>query len=310
MEQRSTRDAYGDALKKAGSDPRVVVLDADLSVSTKTSVFAKLWPDRFIDVGCAEQNLLGVSAGLALSGKVVFASTYAVFALRAFEQVRNTIAHDRLDVKIVVTHAGLTNASDGASHQAIEDIAVMRAIPGMRVIVPADAIEAEQAILAEVRTPGPAYIRLNRAESPVLFGSDYRYDIGRAEVMRDGKDVAIFATGTMVAPALDAAALLAKESVDACVVDVHTIKPLDTATVARVARQCGAAVSAEEHSIVGGLGGAVAECLAGECPVPLVRVGVQDRFGESGDYAALLERHGLTAEHIAAAARAAMKVKR
>ena len=310
MEERSTRDAYGEALKKAGSDRKVVVLDADLSVSTKTNVFAKLYPDRFIDVGCAEQNLFGVAAGLAVSGKTVFASTYAIFALRGIEQIRNTIAHDRLDVRIVVTHAGLTNASDGASHQAIEDIAIMRAIPGMRVIVPADAVEAEQAILAETELRGPSYIRLNRAESPVLFGSDYRYDVNRAEVIRDGSDVALFATGTMVAPALEAADRLKKVSIDACVVDVHTIKPLDTATITRVARQCGAALSAEEHSIIGGLGGAVAECLSVQCPVPLRIIGVRDRFGESGDYAKLLELHGLTSGNIARAAEEVLKVKR
>jgi len=310
MELKSTRDAYGETLKKVGSNKDIVVLDADLSVSTKTNIFAKLYPERFIDVGCAEQNLFGVAAGLALSGKTVFASTYAIFASRGFEQIRNTIAHDRLNVKIVVTHAGLTNAADGASHQALEDIAIMRAIPHMRVIVPADAIEAEQAIMEEIHAKGPAYIRLNRSESPVLFDAGYRYDSGKAEILRKGKDVALFATGTMVSLALEAADQLKKESVDACVVDVHTIKPLDTDTINKIAQQCGSAVSIEEHSIIGGLGSAIAECIVREYPVPMHILGVGDTFGQSGEYDELLEQYGLTTKNIVDSAKRIMKVQK
>jgi transketolase len=310
MEQKSTRDAYGEALKKAGSNRDIVVLDADLSVSTKTNVFAKQYPDRFIDVGCAEQNLFGVASGLALSGKVVFASTYAIFALRGLEQIRNTIAHDKLNVKIVVTHAGLTNASDGASHQSLEDIAIMRVIPNMRVIVPADAIEAEKAIFDEIRKKGPAYIRLNRSESPVLFGADYRYDANKAEVIREGGDVALFATGTMVPFALEAANLLKTQSIEASVVDVHTIKPLDTVTIDKIARKCGCAVSIEEHSVIGGLGSAIAESLVGHYPVPMKILGVRETFGQSGEYTELLELHGLTTRHIVDSANMIMKVQK
>lgn len=310
MELKSTRDAYGETLSKLGDNRDIVVIDADLSVSTKTNVFAKQFPERFIDVGCAEQNLFGVAAGLALSGKTVFASTYAIFASRGHEQIRNTIAHDKLDVKIVVTHAGLTNAPDGASHQALEDIAIMRAIPNIRVIVPADAIEAEQAITEETHVKGPAYIRLNRAESPVLFDTGYRYDTGKAEVVRKGQDVALFATGTMVAPALEAANQMKKASIDACVVDVHTIKPLDTATINKIARQCGSAVSIEEHSVIGGLGSAIAECIVQKNPVPMKIIGVGDTFGQSGEYDELLKLHGLTTRNIVASAKRIMKVQK
>jgi len=307
---KSTRDAYGDTLKKMGADRKVVVLDADLSISTKTSLFAKQYPDRFIDVGCAEQNLIGVAAGLALSGKTVFASTYAIFVSRALEQIRNTVAHDNLDVKIAVTHAGLTNSPDGASHQSLEDIAIMRTIPNMRVIVPADAPETEQALLAELSETGPAYIRLNRAESPVIFGPEYEYSVHRAEILRDGRDVALFATGTMVPVALAAAALLKERSIDAAVIDVHTIKPLDEGTITKVCRQCGAAVTAEEHSIFGGLGSAIAEFTGEHCPVSLQFVGIRDQFGQSGDYNELLGLYGLTAEKIAAAADKSMRCRK
>lgn len=310
MEQRSTRDAYGETLRDIGADRRVVVLDADLSISTKTSLFATRYPDRFFDVGCAEQNLMGVAAGLALSGRTVFASTYAVFALRALEQIRNTIAHDRLSVRIAVTHAGLTNSVDGASHQAIEDIAVMRAIPGMRVVVPADAVETEKAVRAELTEPGPSYLRLNRAESPVIFDKDYAYDVSRAEVLRSGGDVALFATGTMVPLALEAADLLKKESIAATVVNVHTIKPLDRATVIKAARDCGAAVTAEEHSVIGGLGSAIAECTARGYPVPLSVIGIDDTFGQSGSYDRLRELYGLTTNAIVEKTKEVLKVKR
>jgi transketolase len=310
MEQRSTRDAYGETLKVIGSNTNVIVLDADLSISTKTNIFARQYPERFFDVGCAEQNLFGVSAGFAISGKTVFASTYAIFASRALEQIRNTIAHDSLKVKIAVTHSGLTNSVDGASHQSLEDIATMRAIPNMRVIIPADAVETEQVIRTELQEPGPAYIRLNRSESPVIYGNDYQYTMNRAEILKDGMDIALFATGTMVYPALEAATVLKKESVDACVVNVHTIKPLDTTTISRVARQCGAGVSVEEHSVIGGLGSAIAECTSCLCPIPLRFVGIQDTFGQSGEYHALLELYGLTADNIVRNAKDVLRQKR
>jgi transketolase len=310
MGGRSTRDAYGDALVRAGADPRVMVLDADLSVSTKTSLFAARYPERFFDCGCAEQNLLGVAAGLALAGKVVFASTYAIFALRAWEQVRNTIAHDGLSVKIAVSHAGLTNGPDGASHQALEDIAVMRAVPGMRVIVPADATETGHVVEHELREKGPVYLRLNRAETPVIFGENYRYRPGEVVVIREGTDVALMATGTMVHRAMAAADLLRAKGIDPTVVNVHTVKPLDAAGVEEAAGRCGAVVTVEEHSCLGGLGSAIAEVLGSRRPVPLRILGVQDRFGESGGYEELLEHHGLTAGHISAAAEAICQERR
>lgn len=309
MEQRSTRDAYGETLRDIGADNNVVVLDADLSVSTKTSLFAKKYPDRFFDVGCAEQNLIGVASGLALSGKTVFASTYAIFTLRALEQIRNTVAYDKLNVKIAVTHAGLTNSVDGASHQALEDIAMMRAIPNMRVIVPADAIETEKAIRAELLEPGPAYIRLNRSESPVIFDSSYHYDVNKAEILRSGDDVALFATGTMVSPALEAANLLKDEAISAAVINVHTIKPLDQDTVIRAVKECGAAVTVEEHSMLGGLGSAIAECTSQYYPVPVGIIGIEDRFGQSGDYRKLLELYGLTTNNIVIKTKEVLKVK-
>jgi transketolase len=310
MEQRSTRDAYGETLKNIGSNPDIVVLDADLSISTKTNLFARKYPERFFDVGCAEQNLFGVSSGFAIAGKTVFASTYAIFASRALEQIRNTIAHDSLNVKIVVTHAGLTNSVDGASHQSLEDIATMRAIPNMRVIIPADALETEQVIKAELTEPGPAYIRLNRSESPVIFGIDYQYDMNTAEIIRDGADIAIFATGTMVYPALEAARILEEDSIDTCVIDVHTIKPLDTTTISRIALQCGGGITVEEHSVIGGLGSAIAECTSQHYPIPLRLIGVNDRFGQSGDYQALLDLYGLTTNNLVKNVQEILKVKK
>lgn len=310
MEQRSTRDAYGDTLLSLGSSPDIVVLDADLSISTKTSLFAKKYPERFIDVGCAEQNLIGVASGLAASKKTVFASTYAIFVTRAMDQVRNTVAYDNLNVKIVVTHAGLTNAPDGSSHQTVEDIAIMRALPNMRIIVPADAPEAVQVIRDEAGKMGPAYIRLNRAESPVLHGVDYIYDRNTADILRDGDDIAVFATGTMVAPALEAAEALRKQSVEACVVNVHTIKPLDAKTISRITGRCGAAITIEEHSIIGGLGSAIAECVCQHTPVPLKIMGINDTFGQSGDYRELLELYNLTPKAITGSVQGLLKVKR
>ena len=310
MELKSTRDAYGDALLELVGDTNVVVLDADLSVSTQTNKFAKRCPERFFNVGCAEQNLIGVAAGLAIAGKTAFASTYAIFSNRAWEQIRNTIAHDNLNVKIAVSHAGLTNGPDGASHQSLEDIAIMRVIPNMRVIVPADAIEAEKAIIEEVSNPGPAYIRLNRAKTPTIYDDNYAFSLGKAVKLTEGDDVTIIATGTMVHEALDAAKMLAEEKISSSVLNIHTVKPIDKESIIKEARRTGAIVTVEEHSIYGGLGGAVAEILAEIYPVPMRIIGVKDKFGESGEYHELLKKHGLTAMNIFICAKELLEMKR
>jgi transketolase len=296
----ATRDAYGQTLVELGGRiQELVVLDADLSKSTKTGEFAKVYQDRFFNMGIAEQNLMGTAAGLALAGKIPCASTFAVFATgRAFDQIRNTITYPGLNVKIVATHAGITVGEDGGSHQAIEDIALMRVLPGMTVIVPADAIETRMAVEAAVAMKGPVYIRLGRTAVPVLFGDDHRFQIGKAVVMRQGIDAVVFATGIMVSEAVQAAESLACRGVSVAVVNVHTIKPLDVELVVEMARSTGAVVTAEEHSIIGGLGSAVAEVLGEHCPVPLLRLGVRDRFGESGKPAELMDTFGLTAPHI------------
>jgi transketolase len=282
-----------------GRVPELVVLDADLSKSTKTADFAKVYPDRFFNMGIAEQNLMGTAAGLALAGKIPCASTFAVFACgRAFDQVRNTIAYPGLNVKIVASHAGITVGEDGGSHQSIEDIALMRVLPGMTVIVPADASETRKAVEAAVAMRGPVYIRLGRTAVPVLFDDGHPFQIGKAVVLRQGTGAVVFATGIMVSEALQAAEQLAGRGVSAAVVDVHTIKPLDLELVVEMARRTGAVVTAEEHSIYGGLGSAVAEALGEHCPVPMLRLGVRDRFGESGKPAELMEAFGLTASFI------------
>ena len=307
---KSTRDAYGEALMKLGENPAVVVLDADLSVSTQTIKFGEAYPDRFIDVGCAEQNLIGVAAGLAIGGKIPYASTYAIFSMRAWEQIRNTVAHDGLSVKLVVSHAGLTNSADGASHQSLEDLALMRVIPGMSVIVPCDANEAEKAIISEASRPGPVYIRLNRSKTPVIMPADYRFEFGKAVTLAKGADLTLIATGTMVHAALTACELLKKENISARVINIHTIKPFDERAVIESAKETGAVVTAEEHSILGGLGGAVAEVLGEKCPVPLKRIGVYDVFGESGEYEQLLEKYRLTPEAIVHSAKGVLEEKR
>ena len=284
MESESTRDAYGDALLKLGDNPGVVVLDADLSVSTQTNKFAGKYPSRFINVGCAEQNLMGVAAGLAIAGKIPFASTYAIFSMRAWDQIRNTIAHDKLSVKIAVSHAGLTNGPDGASHHSLEDLALMRVIPNMSVINPCDAVETMSAVISETSRKGPAYIRLNRVKTPAIFDDNYTFRFGQAVKLTDGNDVSIFATGTMVHKALEASEILKKEQINARVINIHTIKPLDKKTIIKTARETGAVISVEEHSIFGGLGGAIAEVLGEQYPVPMKIMGVRDVFGESGEY--------------------------
>jgi transketolase len=308
VEMKATRQAYAEALVELGrEDPKIVVLDADLSASTMTQQFGRAFAGRFFNTGIAEQNLMSVAGGLAAGGKTVFASTFAVFATgRAYDQVRVSIAHNKLNVKIAATHSGLTVGEDGASHQALEDIALMRALPNMTVVVPADATEAGQAVRLAAGRQGPFYIRLGRPPVPVLFGSDYRFELGRAKRLLEGADVALFATGHMVAVALDAARLLDAEGISVEVVNVSTIKPLDVDAVVAAARKCGAAVTVEEHSIIGGLGSAVAEALAESFPVLLRRVGVRDVFGESGKPADLLRAYGLVPESVAAACREVM----
>ncbi len=296
----ATRDAYGKALVKLGGENKdIVVLDADLSKSTKTADFAKVFPKRFFNMGIAEQNLIGFSAGLAAAGKVPFASTFAVFATgRAFEQIRNSVAYPKLNVKIAATHAGISVGEDGASHQAIEDVAIMRSLPNMTVLVPADAQETYQVIKEAAQMKGPVYIRMGRLAVPVLFDESYTFKIGKANLVRQGKDAAVIANGLMVTEALKAADNLSSEGIDVTVVNCASVKPLDQDTIIRVAEQTGAVVTAEEHNIIGGLGSAVAEVLSENRPVPLVRVGIKDTFGESGRPEELLIKYGLTTEEI------------
>lgn len=306
MANIATRDAYGQALAELGaSNDKVVVLDADLSKSTKTNDFKKMFPERFFNIGIAEQNLLGTAAGFAAAGKIPFASSFAVFAVgRAYDQIRNSIAYPKLNVKIAATHAGLTVGEDGGSHQMLEDIALMRALPNMTVLVPADGEETKQAVMAAAAYEGPVYIRLGRPKVPVLFDADYQFAIGKGVVLQDGSDVTLVATGIMVSKAVEAAEKLAAEGISAVVVNISTIKPLDNDLIVQMAQKTGAVVTCEEHNIYGGLGSAVAEVLVEHCPVPMARVGVEDKFGESGLPDQLLEKHGLTADNIAAKAKA------
>lgn len=299
----ATREAYGQALVDLGeSHSQVVVLDADLAKSTKTINFSKRFPDRFFDMGIAEQNMIGTAAGLAAAGKIPFASSFAVFATgRVYDQIRNSICYPGLNVKIAATHAGLTVGEDGASHQAVEDIALMRVLPNMTIFVPADGPAARAAVKTAAEINGPVYIRLGRSKLPVLYEDDFDLLPGKAIQLRPGRDVTIFACGIMVAAALKAARRLKGEGISAAVWDMHTIKPLDVAAVIQAAKETGAIVTAEEHSIIGGLGGAVAEILGESIPVPLMRVGVPDVFGESGPPADLLDKYGLNVEGISRA---------
>ena len=300
----ATRAAYGHILKtEVYKNPNVVVLEADLGNATKSNAFKEVAPERYFNMGISEQDLIGTAAGFAAAGKIPLASTFAVFATgRAFEQVRNSVCYPKLNVKICATHAGLTVGADGGSHQAIEDISLMRTLPNMTVINPADAKEAEAAVLAAIDYQGPVYIRLGRAETKDIHDDSYHFEWGKAEVLRQGSDVTIFATGIMTAKALDAAETLAKQGVQAEVINVHTIKPLDEETVIASAKKTGKVVTAEEHSIISGLGSAVAEVLARQCPTKQAFVGVQDSFGESGSPNDLLEKYGLTTEAIVKAA--------
>jgi len=315
----ATREAYGEALVEMGRlDSRIVVLDADLSTSTRTILFAKEFPERFFNFGIAEANMMCVAAGLASSGKIVFASTFAVFASgRAYNQFRTSIAYPELNVKVVATHSGISVGEDGVTHQCVEDVAMMRALPHTTVIVPADGIETKEAVKASIEWPGPVYMRLGRPAMPLVYEEGYkfngktlRFKVGEAVKLKEGKDVTIIAAGMLVNEALSAAASLAKDGVDAAVMNVHTIKPLDESEIVKTAKETGAVVTAEEHNILGGLGGAVAEVLAENVQVPTIRVGIRDAFGESATASELLVKYGLTASDIIAASKRALKMKR
>ncbi len=300
----ATREAYGEALKELVINENIVVLDADLAKATKSIEFKKATPERFFDMGIAEGDMIGTAAGLAACGKIPFATTFAMFAAgRAFEQIRNSAAYPKLNVKVAVTHAGVTVGEDGGSHQAIEDISLMRSIPNMVVLNPSDAIEAKKAVYAAAEYYGPVYIRLGRAPVPVIHEENYEFKIGKGEVLREGKDVLIVATGIMVAKALEAAETLSKENIEATVVNMSTIKPLDAELIVSLAKDIKKVITAEEHSIIGGLGSAVAEVLSEECPVKLKRIGLKDVFGQSGTPEALLKYYGLTSEDIVKAAK-------
>lgn len=305
----ATRASYGEALVELGAEhDDFVVLDADLAAATQTGKFKAAHPDRFYDAGIAEENLMGMAAGIATTGHVAFASTFAMFAAgRAFEQVRNSIGYPHLNVKIGATHAGISVGEDGATHQCNEDIALMRTIPGMTVIVPSDDVEAKAAVRAAYELDGPVYMRFGRLAVPVVNDRpDYEFEVGRGIVMREGADVTIVACGLMVQAALEAAETLSAEGIDAEVLNIHTIKPLDTELIVASAGKTGRVVTCEEHSVIGGLGEAVCSALAESCPVPVKRVGVNDVFGESGPAVDLLHKYGLDAEGVAAAVRAFM----
>lgn len=297
----ATRESYGNALLELGAEnPNVVVLDADLAAATKTGVFKKAYPDRHIDCGIAESNMVGVAAGLATAGKIPFVSSFAMFAAgRAFEQVRNSVGYPHLNVKIGATHAGITVGEDGASHQCNEDIALMRTIPGMVVMCPADDIEAKAAVKAAAAYEGPVYMRFGRAACPVINDRpDYQFEIGKGTIVKEGKDLTIAATGICVGSALEAAALLEEEGISAEVINICTIKPLDEQIIIASARKTGKVVTVEEHSVIGGLGSAVCDALCKSYPVPVMKIGMQDVFGESGSAAALVEKYKLDGKGI------------
>lgn len=308
----ATREAYGKALVELGkTNGKVIVLDADLAKATKTIGFKKEFPDRFFDCGIAEGNMMGTAAGLAASGYTVFASSFAMFAAgRAFEQIRNSIGYTHLNVKIGATHAGISVGEDGASHQCCEDIALMRTIPGMTIINPADDVEARLAVFAAAAFDGPCYLRFGRLATPRLFDESYTFEIGKGVKLRDGKDVTIIATGLMVNEAVIAAEALANEGIDARVINMATIKPIDRDIIIDAARETGVIVTAEEHNIIGGLGSAVAEVVCETCPVPVIRVGVEDKFGSSGPAVEMLKIYGLSAENIVAKTKQALALKK
>ena len=297
----ATRESYGNALVELGKEhDNLVVLDADLAEATKTGMFKKAFPERHIDCGIAESNMIGIAAGLASTGKVPFCSSFAMFAAgRAFEQVRNSVGYPHLNVKIGATHAGISVGEDGASHQCNEDIALMRVIPGMTIINPSDDVEAKAAVKAAYEMEGPVYLRFGRLAVPVINDRpDYKFEIGKGIVLREGSDVTIIATGLEVNESLEAAKMLEADGISAQVINIHTIKPLDTELVVSAAKKTGKVVTVEEHSVIGGLGGAVAETLAEQCPTKMLRIGVMDTFGESGPAVKLLEKYGLDAAGI------------
>jgi len=300
MEKKSTRQAYGEALAKLGKEnENVVVLEADLSKSTMTAYFKKEFPERHINVGIAEADLIGTAAGFATTGKIPFASTFAVFAAgRAYDQIRNSVAYPKLNVKICPTHAGVSLGEDGGSHQSVEDLALMRAIPGMVVLSPADAVETEKMIFAAAEYEGPVYVRLGRLNIPVLFDDNYKFEIGKAVTLTEGNDVAILATGLMVYEATEAAKQLAEQGIKARVVNVSTIKPLDEETVLKAAKECKFIVTSEEHSVIGGLGSAVSEFLSENHPTKVIKHGIQDVFGQSADGDTMLNNYKLRAKDI------------
>ena len=301
LKKVATRESYGKALAELAPEyPDLVVLDADLAAATKTGIFKKACPERFFDCGIAEGNMMGVAAGMAAAGKIVFASSFAMFAAgRAFEVVRNSIGYPHLNVKIGATHAGISVGEDGATHQCCEDFALMRSIPGMVVLSPADDVEARAAVKAAIDYKGPVYIRFGRLAVPVFNNPEtYHFEMGKGVTLRDGKDLTIIATGLMVWEALVAAESLAKEGIDARVINIHTLKPLDEELVVRAARETGKIVTVEEHSVIGGLGSAVCDAVSGACPCGVKKIGVEDSFGMSGPAVELLKKFGLSAENI------------
>ena len=300
MKKVATRDSYGNALAALGAEhDNLVVLDADLAGATKTGVFMKAFPERHFDFGIAEANMVCAAAGMSTTGLVPFASTFAMFAAgRAFEQIRNSIGYPHLNVKIGATHGGISVGEDGASHQCCEDFALMRSIPGMTVICPADDVEAKAAVKAAYELEGPVYLRFGRLAVPVFHGEDFKFEIGKGEILRDGTDVAIIANGLLTYEAIVAGEQLAEAGINAMVINMATIKPLDEELVVEAARKCGKVITCEEHSVIGGLGEAVCSCLAEKLPTPVKRIGVNDEFGHSGPAGALLKQFGLTADHI------------
>lgn len=311
--KKATRDSYGETLVELGAEyDNLVVLDADLAAATKTGMFRKAFPERFFDCGIAEANMMGVAAGLAASGNIVFASSFAMFAAgRAFEQIRNSIGYPGLSVKIGATHAGISVGEDGATHQCNEDIALMRTIPGMTIINPADDVEARAAVRAVVHHEGPVYLRFGRLAVPMFNNPDnYHFELGKGIQLKDGGDVTIVATGLLVYEALEAAKALENDGIHARVVNIHTIKPLDTEIIAKAAAETGLIITAEEHSVIGGLGSAVAEAVTESCPVPVIRIGVKDTYGHSGPALELLKEFGLSAENIYNTVKAAVKSRK
>lgn len=307
----ATREAYGAALAEFGAQYDIVVMDADLSKSTKTDSFKKQFPDRFFNTGIAEANMMSTAAGIASCGKTVFASSFAMFAAgRAFEQIRNSICYPHLNVKIGATHAGISVGEDGATHQCLEDLALMRTLPGMVVINPADAVEARLAVKAAIEYDGPCYLRFGRLAVPVLFDDTYRFEIGKGVELAGGSDATIIATGLMVEAALEARKLLSQEGIDARVINIHTIKPIDAEIIQKAALETGAIVTAEEHNVIGGLGSAVAEVLCEHTPCPMARIGTQDVFGQSGKPNELLELYHMTPKDIVLAVKQVMKKKK